>query len=234
MTKNLLVELGLEELPAYVVTPSEKQLGEKMAAFLDDNRLSYESIQTFSTPRRLAVRVIGLADQQSDLTEDFKGPSKKIALDADGNFSKAAQGFVRGKGLTVDDIEFREVKGEEYVYVTKHEAGKPAKEVLAGVPEVLASLTFPVSMHWANNTFEYIRPVHTLTVLLGDEALDLDFLDIKSGRVSRGSASHATSCPVISPGHFSLGISSAQPAPDTRKQSRRETSARSTFSPPPL
>ena len=151
MTKNLLVELGLEELPAYVVTPSEKQLGEKMAAFLDDNRLSYESIQTFSTPRRLAVRVIGLADQQSDLTEDFKGPSKKIALDADGNFSKAAQGFVRGKGLTVDDIEFREVKGEEYVYVTKHEAGKPAKEVLAGVPEVLASLTFPVSMHWANN-----------------------------------------------------------------------------------
>ena len=141
--KNLLVELGLEELPAYVVTPSEKQLGEKMAAFLDDNRLSYESIQTFSTPRRLAIRVIGLADQQSDLTEDFKGPSKKIALDADGNFSKAAQGFVRGKGLTVDDIEFREVKGEEYVYVTKHEAGKPAKEVLAGLPEVLASLTFP-------------------------------------------------------------------------------------------
>ena len=186
MTKNLLVELGLEELPAYVVTPSEKQLGEKMAAFLDDNRLSYEGIQTFSTPRRLAVRVLGLADQQTDLTEDFKGPSKKIALDADGNFSKAAQGFVRGKGLTVDDIEFREVKGEEYVYVTKHEAGKPAKEVLAGVPEVLASLTFPVSMHWANNTFEYIRPVHTLIVLLGDEALDLDFLDIHSGRVSRG------------------------------------------------
>ena len=101
------------------------------------------------------------------MTEDFKGPSKKIALDADGNFSKAAQGFVRGKGLTVDDIEFREVKGEEYVYVTKHEAGKPAKEVLAGLPEVLASLTFPVSMHWANNTFEYIRPVHTLTRSFG-------------------------------------------------------------------
>ncbi|WP_074485390.1 glycine--tRNA ligase subunit beta [Streptococcus henryi] len=186
MTKNLLVELGLEELPAYVVTPSEKQLGEKMASFLADNRLSYDNIQTFSTPRRLAVRVTGLADAQTDLTEDFKGPSKKIALDADGNFSKAAQGFVRGKGLTVEDIEFREIKGEEYVYVTKHEAGKAAKEVLAGIPEVLASLTFPVSMHWAGNDFEYIRPVHTLTVLLDDEALDLDFLDISSGRVSRG------------------------------------------------
>ena len=186
MAKNLLVELGLEELPAYVVTPSEKQLGDRMAAFLKEKRLAFEGIQTFSTPRRLAVRVLGLADTQTDLIEDFKGPSKKIALDADGNFTKAAQGFVRGKGLTTDDIEFREVKGEEYVYVTKHEAGKAAKEVLVGIPEILSAMTFPVNMHWANNTFEYIRPVHTLTVLLDDEALDLDFLDIHSGRVSRG------------------------------------------------
>ncbi|MCB2832510.1 glycine--tRNA ligase subunit beta [Streptococcus dysgalactiae] len=186
MSKNLLIELGLEELPAYVVTPSEKQLGERLATFLTENRLSFEDIQTFSTPRRLAARVIGLADQQTDLTEDFKGPAKKIALDAAGNFSKAAQGFVRGKGLTIDAIEFREVKGEEYVYVTKHEAGKPAKEVLLGVSEVLTEMTFPVSMHWAKNSFEYIRPVHTLTVLLDDEALDLEFLDIHSGRVSRG------------------------------------------------
>lgn len=186
MAKNLLVELGLEELPAYVVTPSEKQLGDRMAAFLNEKRLAFESIQTFSTPRRLAVRVTGLADAQTDLTEDFKGPSKKIALDADGNFTKAAQGFVRGKGLTTDDIEFREVKGEEYVYVTKHEAGKAAKEVLVDIPEILSAMTFPVNMHWANNTFEYIRPVHTLTVLLDDEALELDFLDIHSGRVSRG------------------------------------------------
>lgn len=186
MAKTLLVELGLEELPAYVVTPSEKQLGDRMAAFLNEKRLAFEGIQTFSTPRRLAVRVTGLADAQTDLTEDFKGPSKKIALDADGNFTKAAQGFVRGKGLTTDDIEFREVKGEEYVYVTKHEAGKAAKEVLVDIPEILSAMTFPVNMHWANNTFEYIRPVHTLTVLLDDEALDLDFLDIHSGRVSRG------------------------------------------------
>ena len=186
MAKNLLVELGLEELPAYVVTPSEKQLGDRMAAFLKEKRLAFEGIQTFSTPRRLAVRVLGLADAQTDLTEDFKGPSKKIALDADGNFTKAAQGFVRGKGLTTDDIEFREVKGEEYVYVTKHEAGKAAKEVLVGIPEILSAMTFPVNMHWANNTFEYIRPVHTLIVLLDDEVLDLDFLDIHSGRVSRG------------------------------------------------
>lgn len=186
MTHNLLVELGLEEMPAYVVTPAMKQLGEKMTAFLADNRLTFEDIEVFSTPRRLAVRVKGLADKQSDLEEDFKGPAKKIALDADGNFTKAAEGFVRGKGLSVDDITFREVKGEEYVYVTKHEEGKPAREVLEKVTSVLKDLTFPVNMHWANNTFEYIRPVHTLIVLLDDEALDLDFLDITSGRTSRG------------------------------------------------
>ena len=186
MVKNLLVELGLEEMPAYVVTPSMKQLRDKMGAFLTDHRLTFEKIEMFSTPRRLAVRVVGLADKQSDLTEDFKGPSKKIALDADGNFTKAAEGFVRGKGLTVEDITFREIKGEEYVYVTKEEIGRPVEEIIPAVTEVLQALTFPVSMHWANNTFEYIRPVHTLTVLLDEEAFDLDFLDIKSGRTSRG------------------------------------------------
>ena len=186
MVKNLLVELGLEEMPAYVVTPSMKQLRDKMGAFLTDHRLTFEKIEMFSTPRRLAVRVVGLADKQSDLTEDFKGPSKKIALDADGNFTKAAEGFVRGKGLTVEDITFREIKGEEYVYVTKEEVGRPVEEIIPAVTEVLQALTFPVSMHWANNTFEYIRPVHTLTVLLDERAFDLDFLDIKSGRTSRG------------------------------------------------
>ena len=186
MAKHLLIELGLEEMPAYVVTPAMEQLGGSIKKFLEDNRLTFTSIETFSTPRRLAVRVRDLADRQTDLTESFKGPSKKIALDAEGQFTKAAQGFVRGKGLTVDAIDFRTVKGEEYAYVTKHEPGRPAADVLQEVTSVLKNLTFPVSMHWGSNTFEYIRPVHTLTVLLGDEALDLEFLDIHSGRTSRG------------------------------------------------
>ncbi len=186
MTKNLLVELGLEEMPAYVVTPSMKQLRDKMAAFLTDNRLTFDKIEMFSTPRRLAVRVSNLSEKQTDLTEDFKGPSKKIALDADGHFTKAAQGFVRGKGLTVEDITFREVKGEEYVYVTKQEIGKPVEELIDGVVDVLTSLSFPINMHWGTNTFEYIRPVHTLTVLLDDESFLMNLFDIESGRTSRG------------------------------------------------
>ena len=200
--KTLLIELGLEEMPAYIVTPAMNQLRDKVLSFLKENRLLpdyWDSVdliardageegyaKSFSTPRRLALRVQLVLDQQTDLTEDFKGPAKKIALDADGNFTKAAEGFVRGKGLTTADIEFCEIKGEEYVYVTKHEAGQPAKAVLAGIPEVLKTMTFPVSMTWGSNKFAYIRPVHTLTVLLDDEALDMDFLDISSARTSRG------------------------------------------------
>ncbi|MBJ8349230.1 glycine--tRNA ligase subunit beta [Streptococcus zalophi] len=186
MTKNLLIELGLEEMPAYVVTPSMKQLRDKMGQFLKEERLSFDKIEMFSTPRRLAVRVVNLADYQTDLVEEFKGPAKQIALDEKGAFTKAAQGFVRGKGLTVDDITFRDIKGTEYVYVTKKEAGKPAREVLKAIPDLLKSLTFPVSMHWASNRFDFIRPVHTLIVLLNDEMLEMDFLDITSNRISRG------------------------------------------------
>lgn len=186
MVKNLLVELGLEELPAYVVTSSMNQLRDRVETFLTDNRLTFETIETFSTPRRLAVRVVGLADQQTDLTEDFKGPAKKIALDADGNFTKAAEGFVRSKGLTTADIRFEEIKGEEYVYVTKQESGKPAKEVLAGLAKVMLDMTFPVSMRWADHKFSYIRPVHTVVVLLDAEVLDVPVFGVASGRVSRG------------------------------------------------
>ena len=100
-----------------------------------------------------------------DLTrEDFKGPSKKNRIDADGNFTKRLK-TVRGKRLTTDDIEFRELKGEEYVAGTNTKQEKAAKEVLIDIPEILSAMTFPVNMHWANNTFEYIRPVHTLTIL---------------------------------------------------------------------
>ncbi len=186
MTKNLLVELGLEEMPAYVVKPAMKQLREKMGAFLEGHRLSYDRIEAFSTPRRLAIRVVGLSDRQEDLSEDFKGPAKRIALDKQGNFTKAAEGFARSKGLTLDAITFREIKGEEYAYVTKQESGQAVESLIGGVSEVLKSLTFPVSMHWGSHSFEYIRPVHTLTVLLDDHVCDVNFLGLQANRISRG------------------------------------------------
>lgn len=186
MAKDLLLEIGLEEMPAHVVTPSMKQLEDKVTKFLDDNHLSFSSIQAFSTPRRLAVKVTEIAEKQEDTEEEVKGPAKKIALDSEGNWSKAAQGFVRGQGLTTDDITFKELKGVEYVYVTKHTAGKSAEEVLQTLPEVITSLTFPVTMHWANHDFEYIRPIHWVVALLDDAIIPFQILDVKTDRISRG------------------------------------------------
>ncbi len=186
MVQNLLFEVGLEEMPAHVVTPSMKQLEEKTQRFLTDNRLAFDAIQAFSTPRRLAIHVTNLAEKQEDVEEEVKGPAKKIALDAEGNWSKAAQGFVRGQGLTTDDITFKELKGVEYVYVTKYTPGKSALEVLAGLKDVITSLTFPVTMHWSNYDFEYIRPIHWLVALLGEEIVPFEILDVKTGRTSRG------------------------------------------------
>jgi len=186
MAKDLLLEIGLEEMPAHVVTPSMNQLKEKIAKFLQENRLDYREIQAFSTPRRLAVRVSGIAEKQADTQEEFKGPAKKIAQDEAGNWSKAAIGFVKGKGLDVTDIVFKEIKGVEYVHVTKAEQGKPANEILQDLPSVIESLTFPVSMHWADFDYEYIRPVHWIVALLDEEIIPFSALSIETGRTSRG------------------------------------------------
>ena len=183
---NLLLEIGLEEIPAHIVTPSMKQLAEKTAAFLEKHALPYASIAAYSTPRRLAVYVTEIPEKQADTEEEVKGPAKKIALDEDGNWSKAAQGFVRGQGVTTEDITFKELKGVEYVYVTKKTKGQATIDVLAGLKEVITSLTFPVTMHWADHDFEYIRPIHWVVALYDSEVIPFEILDVKSGRQSRG------------------------------------------------
>lgn len=186
MAKNLLLEIGLEEMPAHVVWPSSKQLEEKVTKFLTDNSLTFESIESFSTPRRLAIRVTNIPERQEDVQEEVKGPAKKIALDAEGNWSKAAQGFVRGQGLTTDAITFRELNGVEYVYVTKYIHGKESKEVLTGLVDVVKGLNFPTMMHWGETMFEYIRPIHWIVALLDEEVIPFEVLDVQTGRTTEG------------------------------------------------
>ncbi|MGX7714370.1 glycine--tRNA ligase subunit beta [Enterococcus faecalis] len=186
MAKDLLLEIGLEEMPAHVVTPSRIQLEEKVIKFLDEHHLDYETVQSFATPRRLAVKVTAIPEKQADVEEEVKGPAKKIALDAEGNWSKAAQGFLRGQGVTTEDIVFKELNGVEYVYVTKFTKGQSAKEVLTKLNDVITSLTFPVTMHWANYDFEYIRPIHWIVALLDDEVIPFKVLDVTTGQTSRG------------------------------------------------
>ncbi|MGB7473637.1 glycine--tRNA ligase subunit beta [Trichococcus sp.] len=186
MSQTVLLEIGLEEMPAKYVRSSSIQLKEKMAAFLEENRIKFDAIEMYATPRRLAVIASGVSDKQADLAEVVKGPAKKIALQADGTWSKAALGFVRGQGLTPEDIFFDELKGVEYVFVKKEINGKASFEVLKELNTVVESLTFPVSMHWGNHHFKYIRPIHWIAALADDEIIPFQILDVVSGRTTRG------------------------------------------------
>ncbi|MFD0897603.1 glycine--tRNA ligase subunit beta [Loigolactobacillus binensis] len=186
MGQTFLLEIGLEEIPAHVVTPSRQQLVKRTADFLKTQRLAYGDIKSYATPRRLAIMLTDVATKQADVKKELRGPAKRIAQDDAGNWTKAAQGFVRGQGLTTDDITFKKQKGEDYVFVNKFTPGKTAAEVLSGITEVITSMTFPTNMHWGNFDFEYIRPIHWLVALLDQTVVPLQVLNIKSGRTTQG------------------------------------------------
>ena len=160
MVHTFLLEIGLEELPAQYVLGAQQQLKEKVITFLNEVRLSYETVTAYSTPRRLAVLVEGLASRQTSVEVQAKGPAMKIAKDDNGNWTKAAEGFARGQGLTVDDLFVKNVKGVDYAYGLKKEIGKSAKDVLTGMESVVSDLTFSKSMRWSDLDFKYIRPIH--------------------------------------------------------------------------
>ncbi|WP_373759298.1 glycine--tRNA ligase subunit beta [Weissella soli] len=183
---NFLLEIGLEEVPAHLVTPAINQLVARTENFFADERLSHGEIVPFSTPRRLAVLVKDVAEKAEDVEEELKGPAKKIALDADGNFTKAAIGFARGKGMTTADIIFKEFDGAEYVTLNKFEAGQPAAEVLTKFKTVIEAMTFSTTMKWGRHSFEYVRPIRWLVALLDTAIIPFDILGVATGRVSRG------------------------------------------------
>ena len=186
MTKSLLLEIGLEELPAQYVRTSSEQLATRVEDFFKQENLAFESVEAFATPRRLAVRVNGLEEEQEDRVEIFKGPSLAIAQ-KDGAWTKAAEGFVRGKGLTTDDIYVETIKDVDYIHVKQLLKGKSTKEVVKNLSSVITDMKFPVTMRWAAHTFEYLRPIHWIVALYGEEVIEeIQVLDVKAGRVSRG------------------------------------------------
>ncbi|TCI25705.1 glycine--tRNA ligase subunit beta [Exiguobacterium sp. SH5S4] len=184
--RDLLLEIGLEELPAQYVLRSEKQLGERVAAFLSDARVDFGAVTVYSTPRRLAVLVRDVEESQQDLTETLRGPAKKIAQDADGNWSKAAAGFARGRGLSVDDLYFAEEKGVEYVFADRHESGQPTASLLGGLEDVVRGMTFPKNMKWGTSSLRYMRPIRWLVAMFGTEQIDFEIEGVQTGNVTRG------------------------------------------------
>ena len=186
MARDYLFEIGTEEMPAHVVERSVKQLAQRTEKFLKEKGLKFKCTKTFSTPRRLTVLVEGLAEKQEDIDEVKKGPAKKIALDQDKNWTKAAQGFARGQGMTTDDIYFDKLKGTEYAYVHVKKEGKKTSDILLGMSEIIKSMTFPTKMRWDSHDFEFVRPIHWLVSLYGSDVIPVKILDITAGRKTEG------------------------------------------------
>ena len=183
MAKDLLFEIGAEEIPAGFMPNILGQLKQLAETKLNDAHLPFESIATYGTPRRLALIVKGLADASAEISERHKGPSASIAYDADGNATKAAIGFARGKGLDVADL----VVEDGYIYAETKTAGVPAKDIVTDMlPQLITGLNFPKSMHWGNLDAKFIRPVRWLVALLDEEVIPVEFATVKSGNVTRG------------------------------------------------
>ena len=183
MAKDLLFEIGAEEIPAGFMPNILGQLKQLAETKLNDAHLPFESIATYGTPRRLALIVKGLADASAEISERHKGPSASIAYDADGNATKAAIGFARGKGLDVADL----VVEDGYIYAETKTAGVPAKDIVSEMlPQLIIGLNFPKSMHWGDLDAKFVRPVRWLVALLDEEVIPVEFATVKSGNVTRG------------------------------------------------
>ena len=183
MAKDLLFEIGAEEIPAGFMPNILGQLKQLAETKLNDAHLPFESIETYGTPRRLALIVKGIADASAEISERHKGPSASIAYDADGNATKAAIGFARGKDLDVADL----VVEDGYIYAETKTAGVPAKDIVTDMlPQLITGLNFPKSMHWGDLDAKFVRPVRWLVALLDEEVIPVEFATVQSGNVSRG------------------------------------------------
>ena len=184
---TLAFEIGVEEIPAFDLDFANKQLEKMVPAAFADARIPYDSIEIHSSPRRLIVMAYGVADATEALVEEYKGPAAKIAFDADGNPTKAAIGFARGKGLSPESLERREVNGTEYVFATKNIPATPVADLL---PDVLAgfitAVKWPRSCRWAAYREYFVRPVRWIVAMLDDVVLPVSFAGAESSNFTMG------------------------------------------------
>ncbi|RYG74724.1 glycine--tRNA ligase subunit beta [Lentibacillus lipolyticus] len=202
MAKDILVEIGLEELPARFVDDAEEQLFQKTQTWLEEQRIAYETITSFSTPRRLAVLVSGAAESQESIREEVKGPAEKIAQDENGDWTKAAIGFSKGQGKTVDDIYTKDVKGTSYIFVEKQVIGKDTQELLPAFKEIIESISFPKNMRWADQSLRYARPVRWIAALFGDEVIPFEVAGVHTGNDTYGHRFLGDKITIETPAHY--------------------------------
>lgn len=191
--RDLLLEVGFEELPARFVDASVEQLAENISERLAQIHLTHGEITVYSTPRRLAVKVADLIEVQPDRVSEIKGPPKNIAYDDEGQLTKAGAGFARSQGVSAEELFVKEVQGVEYLFAKKHHIGQPAVDLL---PEVLSSavlnLHFPKNMRWGDYDLRFARPLRWIVALYGEEVVPFSVGPVSSGRITYG---HRQLCP---------------------------------------
>ncbi len=185
--RNFLIELGTEELPPKALRTLAEAFSSNFEAELKAASLVHQGIEWFATPRRLALKVTALATGQGDSVVEKRGPAISAAFDAEGNPTKAAQGWARGNGITVEQADTLKTEKGEWLLYKQEVKGKPAQALLSGLAAAaLAKLPIPKPMRWGNNEIQFIRPVKTLTMLLGDELIEGNILGADSARIIRG------------------------------------------------
>lgn len=187
MNNYLLLEIGVEELPSRFGQSTLEQIENNLSKLLTEERVNFDNIEKYATPRRLTFIIKNIADKASDLEEEVKGPAKKIAFDAEGNFTKPALGFMKSKGLKEEDVYFKQVGNAEYLFGTIKQEGKETSEVLKNIiPEAIKNVTFPKAMRWGGKNMRFARPIRWMVALLNDNVLEVDLEGIKSSNVTKG------------------------------------------------
>ena len=187
MNNYLLLEIGVEELPSRFGQTTLDQIENNLSNLLKEERISFDNIDKYATPRRLTFVIKNLADKASDLEEEVKGPAKKIAVDDEGNFTKPALGFMKSKGLDPENVYFKQLGKTEYLFGTIKQTGKETSEVLKNIiPEAIKNVTFPKAMRWGGKNMRFARPIRWMVALLNDNVLDVDLEGIKASNVTKG------------------------------------------------
>jgi len=215
MPKDLLLELGTEEIPAAELDRAMTELPALLIAALGEARLAHEDVTVWGSPRRLAVRVAGVADQQPDLAETLTGPPERVAF-ADGVPTKAGEKFAEKVGVSVAELSLTDTPKGRYVTVHRVVAGEPAVGVLPGLlVSVIKGLGFRKSMRWAARTERFVRPLRWLLCLFGESVLDIEFAGVRAGDTTRG---HRFEAPapvrVGSPADYENVLAAAAVMPD--------------------
>ncbi len=184
---RILLEIGMEELPAGFLKPALKDMEKSIKKYFDENRIKFEAVKTFGTPRRLILEVEGVSEKQEDLDIVNTGPAKRVAFDESGELTRAGMGFAKSQGVEVTDIEILETPKGEYIAVRKFVKGKETKDLLAeALKGLIEGMTFPKSMKWSNKQMRFARPIQWFLAMADTNLVEFEIEGIKSGLSSKG------------------------------------------------